>query len=275
MSKNIKITAVSLLLFVSLIFTSCSKEKTAIENASDRDDNVLVVGVTKGPHSEILESIKFEMKKDGVILEIEEYKDYDKLNSKLIRGELDANYFQHELYLEYYNDLNHNQLVSAGKVHVEPMRLYSNKIIGASYLKENDIVGIPNDTVNRERALLFLEELGIIKLAKEHSYYISVDDIVENELNIKFEEFEAYELANQYKRLTAVILNYNVVVDLEADPDAAIEVESTDSKYANVVAVKKQKADDEKIKILMKNLTSDKTRLFILEEYGGNIIPTF
>ncbi len=264
MNKKINILA-SLLLSVALL-AACGKK--------DVEKIKIIVGATPVPHAEILENIKSDLEDMGYTLEIKIFNDYVLPNKALSDGQLDANFFQHIPYLESMNTSENLGLTWATKVHLEPLGLYSQKIKTLQELKDGATITIPNDTTNGSRALKLLADNGLITLKDQEQ--VSLLDILTNPLNLKIQELDAPALPRTLQDVDASIINTNYALEADLNPTKdAIIIESSDSPYANVLAIREADKNSDKTKALIKVLTSDKTKAFIEKEYKGSILPAF
>lgn len=235
----------------------------------------IIVGATPVPHAEILEAVKPELKKAGYDLEIKVFNDYVIPNLAVNDGEIDANYFQHIPYLKEFNKNKGTNLVETVGVHLEPMGVYSKKIKNLSELKDGSKVSIPNDPTNESRALDVLETAGLIKLDKNVALKTPLD-IVENPKNLEFVEIEAATLPRTLDDVEISVINTNYALSAGFNPlKDALALESKDSPYTNVVAVKAENKDSKKIKALNEALQTEAVKKFIVEKYEGAILPTF
>lgn len=243
--------------------------------SSSKDDKKIVVGASATPHAEILEIIKPQLEKEGYELEIKVFDDYVLPNTGLAEDSLDANYFQHVPYLEETNKEKGYSLTYTAKVHLEPMGLYSKKIKSLDEIKDNATILIPNDASNGARALKLLADNGLIEL-NENNELVGVKDIKSNPKNITIKELNAEQLPSALPDVDAAVINTNYALSANLNPTKdSIVIESKDSPYSNILAVREDNKDDEKIKALTKALTSEEVRNFIKEKYNGNIIPSF
>ena len=188
MRKIMKKKLISLVVGISVlgsVLAGCGKI------SSSENDKEIRVGASPAPHAEILEVIKDQLKEDGYTLKIVEYNDYVLPNTALEDGEIDANYFQHQPYLDDFNKNNGTHLVSVANVHYEPFGIYAGRTNSLDDLKESAVVAVPADSTNEARALLLLEANGLIKLKKDVGIAATVVDIVENPLNLKIKELES------------------------------------------------------------------------------------
>ena len=220
-----------------------------------------------------------ELKSEGYELKVVEYNDYVQPNVALDAGDLDANYFQHLPYLENYNDENGTDLVSAGAVHFEPMGLYAGKSSDINNVPDGAKIAVPSDATNEARALLLLQDQGVIKLKDGVGLEATANDIEENPHNIQLVEVEAAAVPRSLEDSDFAVINGNYALSAGLDTSATLASESADSEaaqtYANIVAVRKGDENSEKTQALIKALTSDTARKFIEEQYKGSVIPVF
>ena len=239
-------------------------------------DEQLSIGATPVPHSEILNFIKDDLAKEGIKLKIVEFTDYVTPNIALNDGSIDANFFQHVPYLKQFNEDRGLNLVSAIKVHVEPIGLYSNKYKSLDEIPEGASIAIPNDPSNEGRALILLHNNGVITLDDPTNLNATPMDIAKNPKNLKFKELEAAQLPRVLPDVAAAVINTNYALEADLTPlEDAIIMEGSDSPYVNVIAVQKGDEDSEKIKTLKKVIQSKKVKDFILNEYKGAVVPAF
>lgn len=249
------------------------------ENASDEanGEDTLVVGATAVPAGDILEFIEAELAADaGLDLEIHEYSDYIAPNSALAEGQLDVNLYQHEPFLMEYNEGNDTDLVAVEQIYLPPLGLYSNVIDDLDDLEEGSEVALPNDPTNEFRALLLLEEGGLVTLAEGiDEATFSLGDIEENPLDLQFREVEAAQLPRSLDDVDAAIVNNNYAQEagLDFEEDSILLEEFEGNPYVNVLASRADNVDDPRIATLVELLTSPETVQFIEEEYLGSVIP--
>jgi len=218
----------------------------------------------------------------GYELKIMEFADYVLPNTALESGELDANYFQHLPYLTTFNAEHGTHLVSVAAIHYEPFGIFPGKTKTLDELKEGATISLPNDGSNETRALLLLQQEGVIKLKEgiDASSNATVLDIAENPLNIKFIEMEAAQLAISLPDVDVAVINgnYAIQVGLNAASDA-LAVESVDGDaaqtYANILVAKEGNENNTGILTLIELLKTDKVRDFINETYKGSVVPMF
>lgn len=269
------VLAVSLL---ATLFTGCgAKGKDSAKSDKSSDDTTIKVGACVTPHAEILEAIKDDLKEQGYDLEVVTYNDYVLPNTALESGELDANYFQHKPYLEDFNKENGTHIVGVAAVHFEPMAIYAGKTASLDEVKDGAIVAIPNDTTNEARALLLLEDQGLIKLKEGAGIQATVADIEENPHNLTIQELEAAQVAKSIQDVDFAVINGNYA--LGAGLTESIAVEASDSlaaeTYANYVCVREGEEKSPKTEALVKAILSDKVRDYINDNYKGAVVPVF
>ena len=281
MNNTKKIITLAAAAALTLSLAACSgnnSSSTADNSSSDASSTVIRVGASPSPHAEILEFAKDQLAAKGYELEIVEFTDYVMPNVALYEGDLDANFFQHTPYLDNYNEQNGTDLVSACKVHFEPMGLYSETLTSVSDVAEGSKVGVPNDPTNEARALNLLEAQGLIKLRESAGLNATPLDIEENPLNLEFVELEAAQLPRNLSEFAIVAINGNYAIEAGI-LDKVIVNEAADSEsaqeYANILAVQSGELETDKTKALVEALTSDETREFINAQYEDQFIPVF
>lgn len=267
--------------FVLGTLTGCGKDNSQSDSGqadAKSDSKVITIAASPTPHAEILQKAKELLKDKGYDLQITEFEDYVQPNEVVESGEYDANYMQHLPYLESFNEEKGTHLVSVGKIHYEPFGIYPGTKKSLDEIADGDRIAIPNDTTNEARALLLLQDNGIIKLKEDAGLTATVNDIEENPHNIKFDELEAAQIARVVDEDAFVVLNGNYA--LEAGYSVAkdsLAYETSDSEaaktYVNIIAVKEGNEDNEGIKALVEVLKSDEIKDFINEKYDGAVIP--
>ncbi len=241
-------------------------------------DEVLVIGATPVPHAEILEKVKILLKAKGIDLQIKVFTDYMTPNLALKNKSLDANYFQHLPYLKNFNEANSASLVSAGAVHYEPLGVYSKKIKSLKELRAGDKIAIPNDVTNEARALILLQDKGIIKLKDSHNLNATIKDIQSYFVKVTLIEIEAAQLSRVLDSVSAAVINGNYAIDAGFSPyKDALAREEADSvaarNYANIVAVREGDTGRPAVKELLAVLCSQEIRDFIKTRYKGAVVP--
>lgn len=236
----------------------------------------LKVGATPVPHAELLNLVKEDLKSEGVDLKVVEFTDYVTPNLALAEGELDANFFQHFPYLEKFSNERGLNLVSAGKVHVEPLGVFSQKIKDIKDLPNKATIAIPSDPSNGGRALILLHNNGIIKLNAPTNLYVTEFDIVENPKKLKFKPIEAAQLPRVLPDVEAAVINGNYALEAGFSPvEDSLLLEGAESPYANIIAVKSGDESKEDIQKLLKALQSKKVSDYIGANYKGGVVPAF
>ena len=253
---------------------------TTDDTAQTGETVTLKVGATPAPHQEILEQVVDNLAEQGITLEIVPYTDYNTPNTAVEEGENDANYFQHITYMENFNAEQGTHLVSAGAIHYEPMGIYAGKSTSLDEIPDGAVIAVPNDATNEGRALLLLQDLGIITLSEDAGLEATKNDIVDNPHNIDLQEMEAAMLPQTIDEVDFSIINSNYALQAGLDPTTdALASEDAQSDaaqaYANVIAVKEGNENNEAIKALVAALQSDEIREFIETNYNGSVVPMF
>jgi D-methionine transport system substrate-binding protein len=248
----------------------------AISGLAFADNTALKVGAAVVPHAEILEFIKPELKKAGIELQIVVLDDEAQLNPALADKQIDANYFQHVPYLESVSKEKGYQFAVAGKIHVEPIGFYSQKIKSKSQIKTGAKIAIPNNPSNEYRSLVLLEANNLIKLKKDlANYQATPSDIVSNPKKLQFIEVEAAQLTRSLPDVEGAVINTNFVLDAKLDPKSALFREDAKSPYANIIVVRKGDESRPEIKKLISVLQTPAVKQFLLEKYKGSVVPAF
>ena len=236
----------------------------------------LSVAATPVPHAEILEFVKPALAKEGVNLKVKVFTDYVQPNVQVAEKRLDANFFQHQPYLDEFNKSKGTNLVSVAAVHLEPLGAYSSKLKKLDELKDGATVVIPNDATNGGRALLLLDKAGLIKLKDSKNILSTPKDIVENKKNLKFRELEAATIPRVLTQVDLALINTNYALEAKLDPEKdALVIEGSDSPYVNILVARPDDKDSEDMKKLVAALHTPEVKAFILEKYKGAILPAF
>ena len=267
--------------------TEETTEDAAEDTAADAEETDAAATETKGtitvaasatPHAEILAAAKPILAEQGWDLEVTEFDDYVLPNEVVESGEMDANYFQHVPYLDSFNEEKGTHLVEVGKIHYEPFGIYPGTKASLDEIADGDTIAVPNDTTNEARALLLLQDNGIITLKDGAGLTATVNDIAENPHNVKIEELAAESVARVADEVAYVVLNGNYALQagFSVSKDS-LAYEKSDSEaaktYVNVVVVKEGNEDNEGVKALVDVLKSDEIKNFINEKYDGAVIP--
>lgn len=278
MKKFVTVALVAALSVGLLAGCGGNDKKDADANAEDK---VITVAASPSPHAQILtEAVAGVLEKDGYTLEVKEFTDYVQPNNVVENGEIDANYFQHQPYLDDFNAENNTHLVSVVAVHYEPFGIYSKQHASLDELAEGAVISVPNDTTNEARALQLLQAQGIITLKEDAGLNATKADIVDNPYNVDIQEIEAAALPPTLDSADFAVINgnyaipagLNVANDALACEDAASEAAQT---FANVIAVKEGAENSEKIQALVKAITSDEVRDYINTTFEGAVVPIF
>ena len=249
---------------------------TSVVFAAD-DDKTITVAASETPHSEILEAAKPILEEEGYDLEVTVFDDYVQPNEVVESGDFDANYFQHIPYLNSFNEEKGTHLVNAGGIHYEPFGIYPGTKSSLDDIADGDTIAVPNDTTNEARALLLLQDNGIIKLKDGAGLEATVNDIEENPYNVEIVELAAEQVARVAEETSYIVLNGNYALQAGYSVSKdALAYETSDSEaaktYVNVIAVKEGNENSDKIKALVDVLKSDEIKDFINEKYDGAVI---
>ena len=250
---------------------------TSVVFAAD-DDKTITVAASETPHSEILEAAKPILEEEGYDLEVTVFDDYVQPNEVVESGDFDANYFQHIPYLNSFNEEKGTHLVNAGGIHYEPFGIYPGTKSSLDDIADGDTIAVPNDTTNEARALLLLQDNGIIKLKDGAGLEATVNDIEENPYNVEIVELAAEQVARVAEETSYIVLNGNYALQAGYSVSKdALAYETSDSEaaktYVNVIAVKEGNENSDKNKALVDVLKSDEIKDFINEKYDGAVIP--
>ena len=293
MKSSIIKKAIASVLTFTLIgsFAGCSKaEETTVNTTAGSDTQseaqadvqanvVLKVGANITPHSEILEIAKPILAEQGITLEIVQLEDSVTPNTGVIEGSLDANYFQHVPYLEQFNLENGSDLVSVGAVHYEPFGIYAGRVTDLKDLQEGAVIAVPNNVTNEARALLLLAQEGIITLKDDAGINATVEDIVENPLNVQFKELAPEQLVAALPDVDVAVINGNYAIEGGLHVSQALAVEANDGlaaqTYGNIIATSPAKADDPAVKALVEVLQGPEIAKYIQDTYDGAVVPLF
>ncbi|TCL59274.1 D-methionine transport system substrate-binding protein [Kineothrix alysoides] len=261
--------------------TAAPAEETAEAEepaAEVTEKGTITVAATEVPHSEILEAAKPILAEQGWDLQVTVFNDYVQPNEVVESGEFDANYFQHTPYLDSFNEEKGTHLVSVGDIHYEPLGIYAGTESDLANISDKATIAVPNDTTNEARALLLLQDNGIITLKEGVGMEATKNDIAQNPHNVEIVELEAAQVARVIGETSFVVLNGNYALQagLNAQTDA-LAYETSDSEaaktYVNVIVVKEGNEGNEGVKALVDVLKSDKIKDFINEKYQGSVVP--
>lgn len=266
-----KITAALLVLVLAAGLTACGGNKA-------KDDNIIKIAASAVPHAEILEVARPLLEAKGYTLEVVVFDDYVQPNEVVESGDFDCNYFQHIPYMESFNENQGMHLVNAGGIHYEPLGIYPGKEKDLSAIPMGATIAVPDDSTNEARALLLLQENGIITLKKDAGLLATVLDIVENPYNVEIVELESAQIPRVLPDVSFGVLNGNYAMQagLNAKTDA-LAYETADSEaaktYVNVIAVKAGNENNKDIQALIEVLKSEEIIRYINDTYEGAVVP--
>ncbi|WP_421617363.1 MetQ/NlpA family ABC transporter substrate-binding protein [Brevibacillus sp. TJ4] len=270
--KKTGILLSSLLLAASLL-TACGGNSAA---PAEGENNTIKVGVTAGPHEEIMNKVKEVAAAEGLTVDVVVFNDYVQPNQALVSGNLDANSFQTIPFLEKFNADQKANLVIVANTVTFPMGLYSAKYKSLDEIPDGGIAGVQNDPTNRGRALKLYEAAGLIKLKEDAGETASPLDIVENPKNLEFKELEAAFLARSLSSVDIASINTNFAMEAGYSPKTdSIFAETSDSPYVNVIAAKDENKDNPNLQKLIEVYRSEEVKKFIDENFDGAVLPSW
>lgn len=261
--------------------SSSSQESSSLSaDTNSKESTTITIAATATPHAEILNDVVAPLlAEQGITLDVREFSDYVQPNTTVEQGEIDANYFQHINYLDSFNEENGTHLVSVGYVHYEPFGLYAGKSNDIENIADGAKIAVPNDTTNEARALLLLEQEGIIKLKDGAGVTATPNDIVENPHNVEIVELEAAQVARSLQDVDFAIVNGNYALQAGLNVNDALATESSEGEaakqYGNVLVVKEGNENTEAIQALYTALTSDEVKDYIEKTYNGAVVALF
>lgn len=246
------------------------------DNDSSSAKAEIAIGVTAGPHAEVMEEVAKEAAKQGITLKVVEFNDYVQPNKALADGDLDMNSMQHQPYLDNVVNNQGLKLTSIGKTIILPMAVYSHKYQSMSEIADGAKVTIPNDPTNGGRGLLLLQQAGLIKLKNGNSVDATVPDIIDNPKHLEFIELDAAQIPRSLDDtdLACVNTNYAIPAGLNPQKDSLL-VEDKDSPYANVMVVREEDKDNAEYQKVLAIYHSEPIRQFIIDHFQGSILPAF
>ena len=257
---------------------AASSEDAGADAAAAGEKTVLKVAASPTPHAEILKQAREILAGEGIDLQVTEFEDYVQPNEVVESGDFDANYFQHVPYLESYNQEKGTHLAVAGKIHYEPFGIYPGTKKSLDELADGDTIAVPNDTTNEARALLLLQDNGLLTLKDGAGLTATVNDITDNPHSLKIQEIEAAQIPHLVGEVAYAVMNGNYALQAGYTVSGdALTYESSESEaaktYVNVIAVKEGNENSEAVQKLVEVLRSDEIRKFIDDTYNGNVIP--
>jgi D-methionine transport system substrate-binding protein len=248
----------------------------AVAALSAQANETLSVAATAVPHAEILEFVKPQLAEQGVDLNIKIFTDYIQPNVQVAQKAMDANFFQHQPYLDEFNKGKGTDLVAVTGVHLEPLGAYSSKIKTLDELGNGANVVVPNDATNGGRALLLLQKYGLIRLKDQSNILATTRDIVENPKGLKIRELEAATIPRVLTQVDLALINTNYALEAKLDPSKdALFIEGSDSPYVNILVARPDNKDSPAMQKLAAALHSPELKQFITEKYKGAVLPAF
>ena len=236
---------------------------------------VIKVGITPYPNALIMESVKDDLKALGYELQVVEFNDYILPNLALNDGELDANIYQHKPFLDDFNESKGTKLIAAANYALAPMAAYSKKIKNINELKDKALIYIPNDSTNESRALDILENAGLITTDKSVKLR-TILDITSNPKNLVIKELEAAQIPRVLDECDLAVINTNYALGAKLNPmKDSIIIESIDSPFVNIIAVRLGDEESPKTKALIKVIQSEKVKDILKINFQGSLIPAF
>ena len=264
---------------------ACGSNDTATGSAAGSAEAeelvTLTVGASPSPHAVILEDYAAPLlEEQGIALGVKEYTDYIQPNKDTSNGTIDANYFQHIQYLTDYNEENGTDLVNVGAIHFEPMAVFAGRSNDIENVADGATIAVPNDPTNEGRALLLLQDLGLITLEEGAGVTATPNDIAENPHNLEFSEQEAAALPRTKDDVDFAIINGNYAIDAGLSLDDAVAMEDAASTairedYANVIVTTPDLENDERITALVNVLQTEDFKAYLEETFGGSAQPAF
>lgn len=271
MKRILSFILAAVLCLTAFAFTACGKKDAA--------NKTITVAASSTPHAEILEQCKSILADKGYTLDIKVMSDYIIPNTSTESGDVDANYFQHQPYLDSFNASNGTHLVTVAKIHYEPYGIYAGTCASLDAIEAGAKVAIDNDPTNGARALLLLEASGLIKLKDGADLSCTIADITENPLDLNIIEMEAALLPSQLDEVAVAVINGNYAIEAGLKISEALATEDAQSTaaqtFANILVVKEGNENNEAIKALAEAMTSEAIRTFINEKYDGAVVPIF
>jgi len=264
----------AILITAAALAVGCGGQKAGAPVPAEKKS--IKVGVTAGPHAEIMEVVKKVAAKDGLEIQIVEFSDYMTPNIALSQGDIDVNSYQHQPFLDNQVKDRKYDIVSIGKTVIFPMGFYSKKVKSAAELRKGATVAIPNDPTNGGRAVLLLAKAQLINLKPGVGIKATVADIAANPKNIRIKELDAAQIPRSLDDVDAAVINtnYAIVAGLIPTKDALV-IEDADSPYANVIAVRTKDKDNPVFQSLLKAYRSPEVKQWIDEKYKGSIVPVW
>ena len=261
---------------IAVLAIAAAASFAAAEGKKPFDPNHLIVGVTAGPHEEIVEQVKILAAKEGIDIDIKVFTDYVLPNLALAQGDIDLNSFQHKPFLDKFKADRKLDLVDVANTITAPLGVYSKKIKSLKDLKDGATLGLPNDPSNGARSLLLFQSLGLIELNAAKVLSVTTHDVTKNPKKLRLVELEASQLPRQLDELDAAAINANFAVEAGFVPvKDAIGLEPPNSYYVNVIAVRAENKDDPVLAKFIKLYRSPEIKAFIESRFKGSTIVSW
>jgi D-methionine transport system substrate-binding protein len=281
MKKWVKVISTSII--AASLLAGCGTagdKKTAADSTGKQADSAaqqkIKVGVTAGPHEQVMEKVKEVAAKDGLDIELVAFNDYVQPNLALSQGEIDANSFQHEPFLDQFKKDRNLDLTKIANTVNFPMGIYSSKVKNVKDIKDGAVLGLPNDPTNGARALQLFELAGLIKLKQGVGVKATVHDVAENPKHLQFKELEAAFIPQALGDLDAAAINTNFAMQHKLTPDKdSVFLEPKDSPWVNVIAVRTADKDKPAFQKLVKAYRSAEVKQFIADQFKGSVIASW
>ena len=275
MTKKFKLLFVSVLAIASILtFSGCGSDAENTKEAAEKTS--LKIGVTPGPHAEIMEVVKKKAAQDGLKIEIIEFSDYIQPNVALNNGEIDVNSYQHQPFLDAQVKDRGYKIETLAKTIIFPMGVYSKKIKNLNETKDGAIISIPNDPSNAGRALMILEKAGLLKLKDNVGLNATVSDIKENPKHLQIKELEAAQVPLSLTDVEFAVINTNYAVSAGLVPTTdALALEDANSPYANILVIQSKDKDKPVYQKLIKAYHSDEVKKYVEEHFKGAGLVTW
>lgn len=271
-----KFLAATLIAATTLFAAGCGSSSDSGANTASADKKEIKVGVTAGPHAEVMDEVAKEAAKQGITIKVVEFNDFVQPNKALAEGDLDMNSYQHQPFLDSAVQKQGLKLTSIGKTILMPMAIYSHKYKSMNDIADGAKVAIPNDPSNGARALLLLQKAGLITLKNGNSIDASVADVTANPKNLQFVELEAAQISRSLDDVDFACVNTNYAIPAGLNPQKdSIFIEDKDSPYACVLAVRTEDKDNDTYKKIVSIYESDAIKKFVEDKYQGSILPAW
>ena len=278
-TRRALVLGASAALVASLGLAGCGGSGNSGASSEPAEDKTITVAAVPTPHAEVLkDAVAPLLEAEGYTLEVTEFSDYIQPNVAVTEGAADANYFQHQPYLDSYNEENGTDLVGVANIHYEPFGLYAGKKASIDELADGDKIAIPNDTTNEARALLLLEQAGLIEIDDAAGITATPKDITSNPKNLEFVELEAAQVPRSLEDVAIAAINSNYALEAGLNPASdALVIEDPNGTaaqtYANILCVASDQADSDKTKALIAALQSQEVKDYINNTYNGAVLP--